>query len=118
MADALDNEQRELNQVWKKARKDGCFPQWEQVKIVGLKEAWEEVHGEKTYGQATWIAERVCVQGRPERHPSIAAIHKLPQKMPENDYWFPGKVYGPLGGRPTQSSETNKAAMATSTMGM
>ena len=64
MADAFDNEQRELSQLWKKARKDGCLPPWEQAKVFGLKEAWEEMHGQKTYGQATWIAERVCVQGR------------------------------------------------------
>ena len=31
MAHALDDEQRELCQLWKKARKDGCMSPWQQA---------------------------------------------------------------------------------------
>ena len=63
MAEEFDHDQRELAQLWKRARKDGCMPPWQQAKVFGLKEAWEEMHGDKTYGQLKWIAERVYVQG-------------------------------------------------------
>ena len=71
MAEEFDHDQRELAQLWKRARKDGCMPPWQQAKVFGLKEAWEEMHGDKTYGQLKWIAERVYVQGHPKRHPII-----------------------------------------------
>ena len=74
MADAFDDEQRELSQLWKKARKDGCMSPWQQAKAYGLSEAWEEMHGERVYGKATWIAERVYVQGRECQHPTAEAI--------------------------------------------
>ena len=61
MAEEFDHDQRELAQLWKRARKDGCMPPWQQAKVFGLKEAWEEMHGDKTYGQLKWIAERVKV---------------------------------------------------------
>ena len=66
MAEEFDHDQRELAQLWKRARKDGCMPPWQQAKVFGLKEAWEEMHGDKTYGQLKWIAERVYVQGHPK----------------------------------------------------
>ena len=81
MADAFANEQQELCQMWKKARKDGCMAPWQQAKVFGLKEAWKELHGEKTYGQASWIAERVYVQGHPKKHPSREAVSQLLNKM-------------------------------------
>ena len=55
MAEEFDHDQRELAQLWKRARKDGCMPPWQQAKVFGLKEAWEEMHGDKTYGQLKWI---------------------------------------------------------------
>ena len=39
MAEDCGDSQRELAQLWKKARKDGCMPPWEQAKVSGLKEA-------------------------------------------------------------------------------
>ena len=53
MAEDFESNQQELSQLWKKARQDGCMPPWQQAKVFGLKEAWEEMHGDKTYGQAT-----------------------------------------------------------------
>ena len=77
MAEEFDHDQRELAQLWKRARKDGCMPPWQQAKVFGLKEAWEEMHGDKTYGQLKWIAERVYVQGHPKRHPNHEAVRQL-----------------------------------------
>ena len=47
MAEEFDHDQRELAQLWKRARKDGCMPPWQQAKVFGLKEAWEEMHSDK-----------------------------------------------------------------------
>ena len=77
MAEEFDHDQRELAQLWKRARKDGCMPPWQQAKVFGLKEAWEEMHGDKTYGQLKWIAERVYVQGHPKRLPNHEAVRQL-----------------------------------------
>ena len=112
MASAFEDEQRQLCQLWKKARKDGCMTPWQQAKAYGLNEAWQEMHGETTYGKAKWISDRVYVQGRGQTHPSPEAIGQLIKKMTADDDWFPGKVYGSLGGRPSVVSETNKSVMA------
>ena len=118
MADELETEQRELSQMWKKARKDGCLSHWQQAKAVGLAEAWEVMHGEKTYGKNQWIAERIHVQGPDKKHPTSAAVHLLVKKMTEDEDWFPGKLYGSLGGMPKMVTETNQAVIANSTMAM
>ena len=89
MAEEFDHDQRELAQLWKRARKDGCMPPWQQAKVFGLKEAWEEMHGDKTYGQLKWIAERVYVQGHPKRHPNHEAVRQLLKKMATDEDWFP-----------------------------
>ena len=54
MADAFADEQRQLGQAWKKARKDGCLAPWQQARVYGLSEAWAEIHGETTYGKVMW----------------------------------------------------------------
>ena len=58
------------------------------------------------------------VQGRPQKHPSDEAVRQLLIKMADDKDWFPGKVYGSLGGRPSQIPETSKAAMAKSAMAL
>ena len=118
MTDSFDEEQRELAQLWKKARKDGCMTPWQQARAYGLNEAWTEMHGEATYGKLKWISDRVYVQGPGQKHPSTEAIRQLIDKMTQDDDWFPGKVYGGLGGRPCVLTETNKSIVATSAMAM
>ena len=118
MATTFDEEQRQLGQLWEKARKDGCMSPWQQARVYGLSEAWVEMHGETTYGKSKWIAERVRVQGRGQKRPSPEAVGPLLKKFGEDDEWFPGKVYGSLGGRPCVISETNKSIVATSAMAM
>ena len=87
MCSAGDKDQRELSQLWKKARKDGCMSPWQQARVYGLNEAWAEIHGEKTYGKHTWIAERVRVQGRGQKRPSPQAIGQCLQTMSDDDEW-------------------------------
>ena len=118
MADEFEDEQTQLGQLWKKARKDGCMAPWQQARVFGLSEAWDEMYGDTTYGKAKWIAERVYVQGPGKKHPSDEAVRKLMKKMVDDDDWFPGKLYGSLGGRPSVLTETNKSIMATSAMAM
>ena len=118
MTEAFDEEQRQLSQLWKRARRDGCLSPWQQARVYGLCEAWKEMYGDTTYGMATWIAERVHVQGPGNEHPTSAAVSQLLKKMADDAEWFPGKVYGSLGGRPSVLTETNKAAVATSAMAM
>ena len=118
MADTFAEEQGQLSQLWKKARKDGCMIPWQQARAFGLNEAWQEMHGEMQHGKNTWIAERVYVQGPEKKHPSPNAVKQLLQKMAEDDDWLPGKVYGNLGGRPSAISETNKSIIASSAMAM
>ena len=105
MADEFEDEQTQLGQLWKKARKDGCMAPWQQANVFGLSAAWDEMYGDTTYGKAKWIAERVYVQGPGKKHPSDEAVRKLMKKMVDDDDWFPGKVYGSLGGVAPLSSQ-------------
>ena len=91
---------------------------WQQARVCDLSEAWDEIHGGKTYGKAKWISERVHVQGLGRKHPTPEAVSQLIKKTTEDPDWFPGKIYGSLGGRPPLVSETNKSIMANSAMAM
>ena len=91
---------------------------WQQAKAFGLEEAWEMLHGDRVHGKMQWIADRVYVQGPGRHHPHASSISKLACKMDEDEDWFPGKVYGGLGGRPPAPSETNNAVIASSAMAM
>ena len=116
---SADENQRQLSNLWKMGR-DGSLSPWSQAKAWGLKHAWELTHeGGQTHGRNTWIAERLCLEGKPRRHPSAQAISQLMSKM-EDDEWFPGKICGSgsLGGRPSALSETNKAVVAKSAMAL
>ena len=100
--------------------RDGSLSPWSQAKAWGLKHARELTHeGGQTHGRNTWIAERLCLEGKPRRHPSAQAISQLMAKM-EDDDWFPGKICGSgsLAGRPSALSETNKAVVAKSAMAL
>ena len=56
--------------------------------------------------------------GQSHTRDPLRRIGKLLKKMASDADWFPGKVYGSLGGRPPALSETNKAVIANSTMSM
>ena len=77
MAGEFENEPPQLGQLWKKARKDGCLSPWQQARAFGLSEAWEEMHGDTTYGKAKWISERVYVQGPGKKHRKNEAVPAL-----------------------------------------
>ena len=81
MAASLEEDQQTLCQLWKRPRKDGCLSPWQQAKVFGLMEAWLEMHGDKNYGRAKWIAERVVAQGNESGHASHEAVRRLVEKM-------------------------------------
>ena len=111
--------QEYLATVWSTPRRAGCLSPWEEAKVYGLKEAWATMWPESDYGRNAWIADRVWVGEPPNKqHPSPQAVGKLLKKMSKDSDWFPGKVYGSLGGRPPALTATNKAIIATSTMAL
>lgn len=79
-----------------------------------LREVWVETHGEKTYGLLSYVASRVEKKGG--GNPSVSAISQLLAKMDDDHGWFPGRLYGQIGGRPSAISKTNKALIARSMM--
>ena len=81
MSAAGSDSQTQLRDLWTKARQDGCLSPLQQCRVYGLSEAWAEMHGDKVYGKAKWIADRVHVQGQGNKHPSPEAITKLMRKM-------------------------------------
>ena len=85
MTAAFEDEQTQLGQLWKQARKDGCMSPWQQARVFGLNEAWQEMWGGTTYGKAKWIADRVFVQGLGKQHPTTAGVKKLIDKMTADD---------------------------------
>ena len=108
-----------MAEFWKTPRRAGCLSPWEEAKAYGLKEAWLTMWPDSTHGMNQWIADRLWVAATPQKyHPSAQAVGKLLKKMASDADWFPGKVYGSLGGRPPALSETNKAVIANSTMSL
>ena len=92
---------------------------WSQAKVWGLAKAWDVMHPSTTYGRNTWIKNLVTVVTKDQRkkeHPGEQAIGKLIAKMEEDSDWFPGKLYGSLGGAPQQIPSLNKATVARSAM--
>ena len=62
---------------------------------------------------------RACARTRSwAEAPTPEAVGQLIKKTTEDPDWFPGKIYGSLGGRPPLVSETNKSIMANSAMAM
>ena len=62
---------------------------------------------------------RACARTRSwAEAPTPDAVGQLIKKTTEDPDWFPGKIYGSLGGRPPLVSETNKSIMANSAMAM
>lgn len=92
---------------------------WSQAKVWALAKAWEIMHPGTAYGRNTWIKGLVEVVTRDKRekeHPTEQAIGKLIAKFEEDSDWFPGKMYGSLGGAPQQIPNLNKAIVARSAM--
>ena len=98
MAEDFEGEQRELAQLWKKARKGGRVPPRQQAKVFGSKEAWREMHGDFKCGLAPWTTERAHARGRPRKRPSEESVRQLMQRMDDDEDLPPGKVRGSLGG--------------------
>ena len=84
-----------------------------------MAKSWAATHPESGYGRNTWIkglVEVVTKDKRRKAHPTEQAIGKLIAKIEADPSWFPGKVYGSLGGAPQQIPSLNKATVARSAM--
>ena len=70
------------------------------------------MRGDEKYGVAPWTAERVHVQGRPQKRPGKESVGQLLKKMDDDEGGFPGKARSSWDGRPSQIPKTNESAMA------
>ena len=103
--------QRQLSIFWTTGRVGTPTP-WSQSKVWALAKSWAATHPESGYGRNTWIkglVEVVTKDKRRKAHPTEQAIGKLIAKIEADPSWFPGKVYGSLGGAPQQIPRLNKA---------
>ena len=117
---ASAQEQRQLSLLWTTGRVCTLTP-WSQSKAWALAKAWEITHPGTTYGRNTWIAKLVEVvteDKRRKQHPTEQAVGQLIAKIEDDPKWFPGKVYGSLGGAPEQIPSLNKATIARSAMAL
>ena len=113
-ASQSDGQQR-LADLWLQAKKGRLAP-WAEAKAWGLREAWKESHGERTYGLLDFVATRVKKQGGGS--PSASAISQLFEKMDNDRAWFPGKSYGASGGMPPALTGQAKGAIARAAMAL
>ena len=109
-----------LKELWW-GGKPGTMSAQEEARAWGLREAWQEEHGDKTYGMNTWIASKVwkIKDGKKKQeHPTPEALRRLFEKIDSDSEWFPGKCdrvqYGPA----PAISGTNQAVIARSAMNM
>ena len=90
----FDDEQPDLSQLWKKARKGGCMSLRQQAKAHGTKEAWEEPRGDRMHGQLQWTADRADVQGPERQRPNANSSSRLVSKMVEDENNFQAERTG------------------------
>ena len=103
-----------LEELWHHAR-TGNLSAWSEAKAWVLREVWQQLFKkDSVYGLNAWVAKRLkkAGGGRPTRQ----AIGQLFQKMDDDNKWFPGKLYGSPGGRPSAISGANKSVIARSAM--
>ena len=108
-------EQSVLQRAWSQAPSGRLSP-WMEAKAWGLREGWRDFHDGSEHGMLTWISKRVIKGGG--GNPTVEAVRLLFEKISRDPGWFPGKLYGPPGGRPSALSEQKKAAIARSAMAL
>ena len=72
--------------------------------------------GDSTYGLNTGIHERVDTDAGGNPIPETA--RQLLAKIDDDEFWFPGKRYGFMGGRPKALLGTKRAVIAKMAMAM
>ena len=103
-----------LKQIWCGGTPGTMSPQ-QEARAWGLREAWQEEHGDKTYGMNSWIASKVWKikeKKKRQEHPTPEALRQLFEKIDNDPEWFPGKCdrvqYGPA----PAITGTNQAVIA------
>ena len=107
MAEDFESNQQELSQLWKKARQDGCMPPWQQAKVFGLKEAWEEMHGDKTLLLLGMYIDITSLPGFPDHFPPT----ENREKSDISKMWPFWKILSEVPHPPTKLSFRNHKTM-------
>ena len=79
-----------LKELWW-GGKAGTMSAQEEARAWGLREAWQEEHGDKTYGMNTWIASKVWKikeKKKRQEHPTPEALRQLFEKIDNDPEWF------------------------------
>ena len=87
------SKQEVLKEAWLGGR-EGMMSGQTQAKAWALREAWQDEHGEKTYGMLTHIASKLYTITPPrtkKEQPSPSALGQLFDKMESDKEWLPGK---------------------------
>ena len=112
------SKQELLQEAWNGGRVGALSPQT-QARAWGLREAWRDEHGEKTYGMLTHIASKLYTVTAPKakkEHPTAAALHQLFERIDGDKAWFPGKSEQLQRGPKPAINGTNQAVIARSAM--
>jgi len=98
-----------LQELWLGGR-TGTLAPWSEAKAWALRVVWKDAHKGSTHGLNTYVAGKLRKVGG--GNPSPQAVGQLFEKMDKDRLWYPGKVYGDMGGRPSVLSGTNKSIIA------
>ena len=102
-----------LEKLWLGGR-TGTLAPWSEAKAWAMRVVWKDAHKGSTHGLNTYVAGKLRKIGGGK--PTPQALGRLYEKMDDDPHWYPGKVYGDVGGRPSALSETNKSIIARSLM--
>ena len=87
------DKQELLKELWL-GGKAGTLSAQQEARAWGLRSAWQEEHGDTTYGMLPWIASKVwkIKEGnKRQEHPTTEAVRRLFEKIDNDPEWFPGK---------------------------
>ena len=109
-----------LKELWW-GGKPGTMSAQTEARAWALREAWQDEHGDKTYGMLPWIASKVWKikeEKKKKEHPSPQALSQLFEKIDNDEEWFPGKCDREKYGPDPVINGSNQAAIARSAMNM
>ena len=109
-----------LKELWW-GGKPGTMSAQTEARAWALREAWQDEHGDKTYGMLPWIAGKVWKineEKQKKEHPSKQALAKLFDKIDNDEEWFPGQCDRETYGPAPAINGTNQGVIARSAMTM
>ena len=107
-----------LKELWW-GGKPGTMSAQTEARAWALREAWQDEHGDKTYGMLPWIASKVWKikeEKKKKEHPSPSALSQLFEKIDNDEEWFPGKCDREKYGPAPVINGSNQAIIARSAM--